>query len=93
MKWFDKIINDTLKEPEGKWSRKSLTMFVSFVMSIILGTIIVISHFFTDTEIGKDSVMVFFGFLTLAGYKGKLTLDDKKNDRDCKRRTNNEVIG
>lgn len=30
-----KIINDTLKTPSGKWSRKSLTAFTSFVFALI----------------------------------------------------------
>lgn len=91
MKGIEKIISDTLKSPNGKWSRKSLTMFVSFIMGILVGITIVVSHFITDTEISRDAVWVFYGFLTMAGYNGKLTLDDKKNYRENYK--NNETIG
>lgn len=29
-----KILNDTLKNPRGKWSRKSLTAFASFAFAV-----------------------------------------------------------
>ena len=32
-----KILEDTLKSPNGKWSRKSLTMFSSWIMAILSG--------------------------------------------------------
>lgn len=30
-----KIINDTLKSPSGKWSRKSLTAFMAFAFALL----------------------------------------------------------
>jgi hypothetical protein len=30
-----KLINDTLKSPDGKWSRKSLTAFAAFTLAIV----------------------------------------------------------
>jgi len=79
---IQKIIDDTMKERDGKWSRKSLQMFFSFVFSVIFGTLIVVSHFITETEINKDAILVFFGFMSLAGYSGHLTLKDKINQRE-----------
>jgi hypothetical protein len=86
---FQKIINDTLKTPKtGKWSRKSLTMFVSFIMSIIIGIYIVISDYFLHEEINRYAIDVFYGFLVIAGGTSVLTVWDKmKNRRD---RNNND---
>lgn len=71
-----KIINDTLKGPNGKYSRKSLTAFVSFVVSILYGVVLdflssVYEWSFTPKE------YVFFGFLGLAGGAITLTVMDK----------------
>lgn len=79
---INKIIDDTLKSPHGKWSRKSLTMFVSFIVSILLGAFIVVSNYFTEVPVNNDAILVFAGFLSMAGYQGKLTLDDKKHLRE-----------
>ena len=72
-----KIFNDTLKGPNGKWSRKSLTMFVSFLMAILLGSYIVVSNYFTTNEVSMYAIDVFFGFLLLAGGTSVLTVYDK----------------
>lgn len=74
---LNKIIDDTLKNPNGKWSRKSLTMLVSFMMCILIGTYIVISNYITETEINKYAIEVFYGFLLLSGGTSALTVYDK----------------
>ena len=74
---LNKIIDDTLKNPNGKWSRKSLTMLVSFIMCILIGTYIVISNYITETEINKYAIEVFYGFLLLSGGTSALTVYDK----------------
>lgn len=74
-----KLISDTLKSPNGKWSRKSLTMFVSFIVSIILGTYIVISNYITNTPINNYAIDVFQGFLLLTGALSGITVWDKQN--------------
>lgn len=79
---FKKLIDDTLKSPNGKWSRKSLTTFVSFVVSIVLGSYIVVSNYITDRPMSTDAVLVFFGFLTMAGYSNHLSLKDKIDNRN-----------
>jgi len=72
-----KIISDTLKTPNGKWSRKSLTLFVSFNISIILGFYIVISDYILDKEINKYAIEVFNGFMLLTGAMSGITVADK----------------
>jgi len=69
-----KIINDTLKSPNGKWSRKSLTMFASFLVTILLGTKIVFSK-----EVNTSAIDVFQGFLLLVGALSGITVWDKQN--------------
>lgn len=70
MNTIRKIINDTLKSPEGKWSRKNLTMFTSFVVAIIIGFFIVVNYEQSATEI-------FYGFILLSGGTSVLALYDK----------------
>jgi len=80
-----KIINDTLKNPNGKWSRKSLTAFTSFSIAIILGAYIVISDYIIEREINRYAIEVFYGFLILGGGTLGLTVYDKiksKKDED-----------
>jgi|JI9StandDraft_1071089.scaffolds.fasta_scaffold28359_3 hypothetical protein len=75
---FKNIIKDTLKTPTGKWSRKSLTMFTSFVISIILGGYIVISDRFLDEELNRYAIEVFDAFMILTGAMSGVTVLDKK---------------
>lgn len=72
-----KLINDTLKSPNGKWSRKSLTLFVSFVIAVILGFYIVLSDFILKTEINKYSIEVFDSFMLLVAALTGATVADK----------------
>ena len=75
MKTIKKIIDDTLKEANGKWSKKSLTMFTSFAIAIIMGFYIVIKYH-------QYSVEVFYGFLAVALGSSILDLKDKLNKRN-----------
>jgi len=72
-----KLINDTLKSPNGKWSRKSLTLFVSFVVALVLGFYIVLSDFFLKVEINKYSIEVFDSFMLLVAALTGATVADK----------------
>lgn len=74
---INKIISDTLKTPEGKFSRKSLTMLVSFIMAIILGIYISISDYILNKEINKYTIEVFYGFLLLSGGTSVMTIWEK----------------
>jgi hypothetical protein len=73
-----KILKDTLQSPNGKWSRKSLTMFVSFIISIILGTYIVASDYILKSEINRYAIDVFSSFMLLVGALAGITVADKK---------------
>jgi hypothetical protein len=77
MSLANRIINDTLKGPDNKWSRKSLTAFISMVISVLTGAYIVVSDYFLDREINQYAIMVFYGFLGLGGGTLGLTVIDK----------------
>lgn len=89
MSEISKIIDDTLKGPNGKYSRKSLTMFTSFVVAIFFGFVIVFSHYITNNPVNDAAVDVFFGFILLSGGTGVLTVWDKIKGRNNE--TNNEL--
>ena len=74
-----KLIDDTLKGPSGKWSRKSLTALVSFGVAIFTGLFIVTSDFWISENktINQYAIMVFWGFLSLGGGTLTLTVIDK----------------
>lgn len=76
---MNKIINDTLKSPNGKWSRKSLTMFVSFVVSIVLGGYIVMCNYITETPVAENAVDIFQGFMLLTGALSGVTSWEKQS--------------
>lgn len=90
-----KIIDDTLKSPNGKWSRKSLTSFVSFFCALILGFYIVISDRVIDREINRYAIDVFQTLLLLTGATLGLTVWDKQTmyKNDSKKEEDNEQIG
>lgn len=71
------LLNSTLKSPNGKWSRKSLTLFTSFAISIILGTYITLSDFILEEEINKYAIEVFNGFMLLVAALTGATVVDK----------------
>lgn len=73
-----KLIKDTLQSPSGKWSRKSLTMFVSFIISIILGSYIVLSDYILKVEINRYAIDVFESFMLLTAALAGITVADKK---------------
>jgi hypothetical protein len=77
MKAIKTIINDTLKSPNGKWSRKSLTMFSAWIAALSSGLFIHISDYFLPKEINPYAIQVFFGFLMLAGGTTAMTVYEK----------------
>jgi hypothetical protein len=83
MKTLEKIINDTLKSPNGRWSRKSLTTLSSWIMAIMSGAFITISDYFLSKEINSYAIQVFYGFLMLSGGTTAMTVYEKlKNKKD-----------
>ncbi len=67
-----KLINDTLKDENGNYSRKSLTTLVSFVNAILLGW-----YISANNDVNEYAVQVCFGFLFLGGGALTLTLAEK----------------
>ena len=72
-----KIISDTLKGPDGKYSRKSLTILACLIMSFLVGSFIVLSDYFLTKEINQYAILVFYGFLGVGGGTLGLTVIDK----------------
>lgn len=58
-----KLIDDLLKTPEGKWSRKSIIIFITFKFVILLGTFIVVSDKILEKEVNRYSIDVFNSLL------------------------------
>lgn len=83
-----KLINDILKSPNGKWSRKSVMMLTSFIVSILLGTYIVVSNYITETPINNYAIDVFQGFLLFTGTLSGITVWDKQNMFNNKKNEN-----
>jgi len=80
---MNKLFRDTLQASNGKWSRKSLTMLVSFVASLIVGFYIVVSDLF-KIEINKYAIEVFDGFLILTAALTGATVWDKIANKSTK---------
>jgi hypothetical protein len=78
LKIINKIINDTLKEPDGKFSRKSLTTFVAFHSAIIYEFILPFISNRAGFEFGHNQY-VFDGLLLLVAATLGLTVWDKKH--------------
>jgi hypothetical protein len=78
---LNQIIDDTLKSPDGKWSRKSLTMLSAWIMAILSGIFILISDYFFSEEINQYAIDVFYGFLLLAGGTSVMTVWDKVKNK------------
>lgn len=77
-----KIINDTLKNSDGKWSRKSLSAFICFTTGILCAVHIVASDFYMPENVDLN-VYVFPVCLTLFGTGATtlgLTVRDKINN-------------
>jgi len=62
-----KIINDTLKTRDGRWDKQALTMFTSFMLTIVLGVYIVISSYFLKMPENMSAENVFNTFAVLTG--------------------------
>jgi hypothetical protein len=72
-----KVINDTLKT-NGKWSRKSLTILITFVFILALGTFIVISDKILEKEVNRYAINVFDSLLVFESLLMGLSEASKK---------------
>jgi len=78
MNWDSKLINDTLKNKDGVWSRKSLTTLVTFIFVLGLGTYIVISDRVLKVAINGQAIIVFQSLLAFLTALMSLTEISKK---------------
>lgn len=69
-----KVLSDTLCNPEGKFSRKNLTMFTSFVVCIIMGFMDMLTEYYINE-------VVFMSFMGMAAGQSALTVYDKRKDQ------------
>ena len=72
-----KLINDTLKI-KGKYSRKSITILVTFVFILSLGTFIVVSDKILEREVNRYAIDVFDSLLLFLATLMGLTEFGKK---------------
>jgi uncharacterized Tic20 family protein len=80
-----KIIDDTLKK-NGKWDKQALTFFVSFVISCLLGFVIVLLSYGLGVKDNGNAMEVFQAFMLLViGLSGaniaNKVVDKKYNDK------------
>ena len=75
---MNKILNDLLKSPTGKYSRKSFIILITFIVTIILGGFIVVSDLILEVEINRYSVDVFNTLLLFLISLLSVTVVDKK---------------
>ena len=69
---MNKILNDLLKSPTGKYSRKSFIILVTFFFTIALGTYIVLAEVLNVYASGIfDSLLIFLSVLVGASISDK----------------------
>ncbi len=92
-----KLIDDTLKKPNGKWDYRKLTMFLFTILGAFTGLFIVVSDYFLNKEINPYAIAVTGLFLTMASGQSVVATWNKKVDAnlgiDQKENINNEQIG
>jgi len=79
-KTFKKIVADTLKSPNGKWSRKNIMMFIAFNTAIMQTWVVIWKH-------PQYCVEIIFGLLGLGFGMSALALYDKIKNRENKTNT------
>jgi len=73
-----KLIDDTLKNKDGIWSRKSIMTLITFLFVLGLGTFIVVSDRFLKTSINVNAITVFQSLLVFLGALTGITEISKK---------------
>lgn len=91
-----KIIDDTLKKPNGKWDKQALTFFVSFHLSIILGITNLICSYVSGIVNNPTADNVFNSFMlltaTLSGINVGNKLADYMTSKKEKKQSDNENV-
>lgn len=62
-----KILDDTLKKPNGRYDKQALTFFVSFILSIILGISNTVTSYILNVTENQTADNVFNSFMLLTG--------------------------
>lgn len=75
-----KLINDTLKKPNGKWDYRKLSMFLFTILGALTGIFIVVSDYFLNREINPYAIGVTGLFLTMATGQSVVATWNKKVD-------------
>lgn len=72
------ILNKLLKTPTGKYSRKSFMLVVSFLITMLIGLLIVLGDMFLKYTAGDTSVGVFNALLLFVTGLATASVVDKK---------------
>lgn len=75
-----KLVDDTLKKPNGKWDYRKLTMFLFTILGAFTGLFIVVSDYFLNKEINPYAIAVTGLFLTMASGQSVVATWNKKID-------------
>lgn len=76
-----KIIDDTMKKPNGKWDKQAITMFVFAILGAISGMFVVVSDYFLKKEINAYAIIVVGYFLGMASGQAVITTWNKRVDK------------
>jgi len=77
-----KLLDDTLKKPNGKWDYRKLTMFLFTCLGALTGVFIVVSDYFLSKEINPYAIAVTGLFLTMASGQSIVATWNKKIDKN-----------
>jgi hypothetical protein len=87
-----KLLDDTLKKPNGKWDKQSLQMFLFTILTAISGLYVVASDYFLTKEINPYAIGVVGLFGGIATGQAIINVWNKKVDKnlDIDQYNNNE---
>lgn len=76
-----KLLDDTLKKPNGKWDKQSLTMFLFSILTALSGLYVVVSDYFLTKEINPYAIGVVGLFGSIATGQAVINVWNKKVDK------------
>lgn len=75
-----KLINDTLKKKDGTWDKQALTMFASFIITVILGLTNTLLSYLLQIYDNRMAEGVFDTFAILTGSLSGINVGNKLVD-------------
>jgi len=78
---MNKLLNDTLKKPNGKWDKQALNMLLFTFLGAGTGLFIVVSDYFLTKEINPYAIVVVGYFLGMASGQAIITTWNKRVDK------------